>query len=609
MQLLALGHPYLHLDLAVFEVEPERHSGAAILPDAIMQPGNLALVQQQLAVALRVMVLAVTEVVGGDMQVVQPGLAVFNDHKGVGQIGLAGPQGFHLGPHQDNAGLQPFFDMIFVEGALVCADQFLTHSGKTVAEPDQKGNRRKCFCLHPAMKFLQVDFESPGGYTIPQHTGFHQKTRFLCSEPPMTMRSEYSEIYLSSVIGRSVITSGGQEIGTLRDLVMVPGEIFPEVSHLVIRRGRALELLPWGMVKLFTHIVISTTSTTPSGLHPYTPMEGEILVKRDLLDKQIVDVDGAKVVRVNDIKLGNLHDKLCIFSVDIGFRGILRRLGYERLGERMARALRKDIPTTEISWEYVQPIEATSSKLALNIARDQMNEIHPADLADILESIPIQNIKTVLETIDAETTGETLYELEPEMRNVVINQMDSEHAADILEEMEPDEAADVLADLPEQKSQELLELMDEENAEEIQELLEHEDDTAGGLMNSDYFRLSPHSTVGEALIALRQAYDELKDIHYGYIVNDENQPEGVVSIRQLLTNPPELALTEMMEENLVTVTVGEELTETLELMTKYDLLALPVLDEDGTMAGVLTVDDLLQHLLPKLLKSRRGGMM
>jgi len=425
----------------------------------------------------------------------------------------------------------------------------------------------------------------------------------------MSMRSEYSEIYLSSVIGRSVITSAGTEIGTLRDLIMVPGEVFPEVSHLVIRRGRSLALLPWQTVKLFTHIVISTASTTVPELSHFQDHDSEILVRRDLLDKQIVDVDGAKVVRVNDIKLGNLHDKLCIFSVDIGFRGILRRLGYERLGEQVARTLRKDIPTTEISWEYVQPIEMNSSKLALNIARNQMNEIHPADLADILESIPIQNIKTVLETIDAETTGETLYELEPEMRNLVINQLDSEQASDILEEMEPDEAADVLADLPEQKAQELLELMDEENAEEIQELLEHEDDTAGGLMNSDYFRLSPDATVASALVALRQAYEEMNEIHYGYVVNEDNRPEGAISIRQLLTNPPEMPLTDLMDEDLVTVEVGEELTETLELMTKYDLLALPVLDEDGTMAGVLTVDDLLQHMLPTLIKSRRGGMM
>lgn len=425
----------------------------------------------------------------------------------------------------------------------------------------------------------------------------------------MTIRTEYSEIYLSSVIGRSIITSAGTEIGTLRDLVMIPGEVFPEVSHLVIRRGRALELLPWSAVKLFTHIVISTAYTAPSDLLPYDPFEGEILVRRDLLDKQIVDVDGAKVVRVNDIKLGNLHDKLCIFSVDIGFRGILRRLGYQRLGERLARVLRKDIPTNEISWEYVQPIEANSSKLALNIARDQMNEIHPADLADILENIPIQNIRTVLETIDDETTGETLYELEPDMRNLVINQMDSEHASDILEEMEPDEAADVLADLPEQKAQELLDMMDEENAEEIQDLLEHEDDTAGGLMNSDYFRLLPNDTVDSAMMSLRLAFEELNDIHYGYIINEENKLEGTVSIRQLLTNHADTPLTDLMDENLVSVEVGEELTETLELMTKYDLLALPVLETDGTMAGVLTVDDLLQHLLPKLIKPRRGGMM
>jgi Mg/Co/Ni transporter MgtE len=315
------------------------------------------------------------------------------------------------------------------------------------------------------------------------------------------------------------------------------------------------------------------------------------------------------VVRVNDIKLGNLDNKLCIFSVDIGFRGLLRRLGYERFGERIARILKKEVSHEEISWEYVQPIDANSSKLALNIARDQMNEIHPADLADILENIPIQSIKTVLETIDVETTGEALYELEPDMRNVVISQLDSEQASDILEEMEPDEAADVLADLPEKKAQELLGLMDEENAEDIQELLVHEDDTAGGLMNSEFFRLDPVLNIGGALSALREQSDELESVHYGYIVNDENRLEGIISLRQLLVNPPEMPLTDLMEENVRSVEVGEDLEDTLELMTKYDLLALPVLHDDGTMAGIITVDDLLQHLLPRFIKIRRGGRM
>lgn len=423
------------------------------------------------------------------------------------------------------------------------------------------------------------------------------------------MALEFNELYLSSVLGKMIITRSGQAVGKLHDLLMVPGAVFPEVSHLVIKRKRSLELLPWHMVKLFTHIVISTTGSTLEELPTYHDDQEGTLVRRDLLDKQIVDVNGAKVVRVNDIKLGNLHDKLCIVSVDIGFRGLLRRLGYETFGERIAQLTRREITNTEIRWEYVQPIDSSSSRLALNIARNQMNELHPADLADILESIPIKNIKTVLETMDAETTGETLYELEPDLRNVVISQLDSEQASDILEEMEPDEAADVLADLPEHKAQELLQLMDEESAEEIQELLEHEDDTAGGLMNSDFLSLSGQMTIAEALEELKQAYQEQSEIHYGYVVTPENRLTGVIGIRQLLTTPVDTTLDCVMEDDLVTVSVGTDLIEALELMTKYDLLALPVLDEDETMAGVMTVDDLLQHLVPTLIHTRRGGMM
>ena len=158
------------------------------------------------------------------------------------------------------------------------------------------------------------------------------------------MTIEINEIYLSSVIGRSVINSNGDQIGILRDLIMVPGEVFPEVSHIVIKSRKGIKTLPWNEVSLFTHVVISTGSIRPHNLTTYLPGEGDILVKRDLLDKQIVDVDGAKVVRVNDIKLGKLNHKLCIFSVDIGFRGLLRRLGYERFGDRFARAIKRDIP-------------------------------------------------------------------------------------------------------------------------------------------------------------------------------------------------------------------------------------------------------------------------
>lgn len=419
------------------------------------------------------------------------------------------------------------------------------------------------------------------------------------------MAIEINGIYLSSVIGRKVINSNGDQIGILRDLIMVPGEVFPEVSHIVIKSRKGIKTLPWSEVTLFTHVVISTGSNKPHRLDTYLPGEGDILVKRDLLDKQIVDVNGAKVVRVNDIKLGKLDQKLCIFSVDIGFRGLLRRLGYERFGERFAQAIKRDIPQSEISWEYVQPLEANSSKLALNIARNQMNEMHPADLADIIENIPIQNIRTLLNTINAETTGDTIYELEADMRNVVINQLNDEQVTDILEEMEPDEAADVLSDLPEDKAQGLLDMMDQEDAEDIQELLEHEEDSAGGLMTPDYFRLSSQITIGQALEHLKTCANDVETIYYGYVVDADDRLEGVVSLKQLLMNPPETHITDVMEKNIKLVHVDAEPEDMLETLAKYDLIAVPVLDSDDRMAGIVTVDDVLAHYLPQIIKIKR----
>jgi Mg/Co/Ni transporter MgtE len=267
--------------------------------------------------------------------------------------------------------------------------------------------------------------------------------------------------------------------------------------------------------------------------------------------------------------------------------------------------LRKDIPHAEISWEYVQPLEMHSSRLALNIARNQLNELHPADLADIIENIPIQNIRTVLDSIDAETTGETLYELEPEMRNVVISQMDDEEVSDILEEMEPDEAADVLSDLPDEKAQELLEMMDQEDAEDIQELLEHEEDSAGGLMNPEYLRLTSDLTVGQAMDILKGCADDVETIFYGYIVTTDDRLEGVVSIKGLIMNPPDAHLTDIMEENIKSVRIDAEPEDILETLAKYDLIAIPVLDSEERMAGIVTVDDVLAHFLPQIIKIKR----
>lgn len=418
------------------------------------------------------------------------------------------------------------------------------------------------------------------------------------------MTEELSEVHLSRILGKTVINDKGQEIGVLDDLVMVAGETFPQVSQVIVRERKRLRSIPWSDIALFNRFVVSVRRSAgdPS---PYESSEGEILVKRDILDKQIVDVDGAKVVRVNDIRLGRYQEFLCILAVDIGLAGLLRRLGYDRAGKKIAALLGKEIPRQEIGWEYVQPLEMNLSRLTLTMAQDQLAEMHPADLATIITNISHQQIQTVLTSLDAETAGEAIHELEPELRSRVITEMDSELASDILEEMEPDEAADVLGDLSEEKAQELLNLMEPEEAEEIVELMEHEDDTAGGLMNNSFITISVTMTAGEAFEAVRRSAPEIEMIYYAYVLEDNGHLVGVVSLRDLLVTPPETPVSEILTENVKTVPVGAEPDEVLEVIAKYNLIAVPVLDTEEKMAGIIMVDDILEPFLPEELKRKR----
>ncbi len=418
------------------------------------------------------------------------------------------------------------------------------------------------------------------------------------------MTEELNEVHLSRVLGKTVINDRGKEIGTLDDLVMVPGEGFPQVSHIIVRNRKQRIVIPWPAITLFNRFVISVGRSVIDFPRHASP-EGEILVKRDILDKQIVDVDGAKVVRVNDIKLGSYLEFLCILSVDIGLAGLLRRLGYDQVGKKIAAFLKKEIPRQEISWEYVQPLEMNLSRLTLTMAQDQLSEMHPADLATIISNISHQQIQTVLTSLDTETAGEAIHELEPELRSRVITEMDSELASDILEEMEPDEAADVLGDLSEEKAQELLNLMEPEEAEEIQELMEHEDDTAGGLMNNSFITISAATTAGEAFQEVRRSAPEVEMIYYAYVLDEDERLVGVVSLRDLLISSPETPIAEILTENVKSVPVGAEPEAVLELIAKYNLIAVPVLDPDEKMAGIIMVDDILEPFLPEELKRKR----
>ncbi|GFO56277.1 membrane protein [Geomonas sp. Red276] len=413
-----------------------------------------------------------------------------------------------------------------------------------------------------------------------------------------------SEIFLSTVLGRPVINAQGREIGKLLDLVMVPGEHFPAVSHILVEADHRVVSVPWPRVNLFNRFVISLAGPGQN-LPPYGQHEGDILLKRDILDRQIVDVNGAKVVRVNDLKLGTFQGKLCVFFVDVGLRGLLRRMGLEHWAEKAASILHRPLSDHHINWKYVQLLESNVFRLTLTVARDQLKEIHPADLALIISNIPSNRVETVLNSLDNETAGEAIHELEPELRTRIINQLETSQACSIIAEMDPDEAADVMGDLPEDKAQELLGLMGDEDADRIQELLEHEEDTAGGLMNSQFIAIKKELTAAQALEVARQNAPEVETIYYLYVLDQHERPEGVVSLKDLLVNPAEAVVASFMSSGVKSVQVDSTPDDVLEIVAKYNFIALPVLDKEGKMAGIVAVDDVLELFIPAALRRKR----
>lgn len=413
-----------------------------------------------------------------------------------------------------------------------------------------------------------------------------------------------SEIFLSAVLAKTVITPQGEEIGKLHDLIMIPGEHFPEISQLLVQTHDKILSAPWQRVTLFNHFVISVTGALQS-IPEYRQREGDVLLKRDLLDRQIVDVNGAKVVRVNDLKLKSFKDKLCVAAVDVGLRGLLRRMGYERIGERVATFFERQLPHHLISWDYVQLLGSNLSRLTLTVARDQLKEIHPADLAQIISNIPSDNIRAVLDALDIETAGEAIHELEPELRRRIISQLELARARSILEEMDPDEAADVIGSLPKEKALEILELMDVQDALEIRGLLEHGEDTAGGLMNSEFLATSDELTAEAALQLVRSRAAEVDHIYYLYILDQNAQLVGVTSLKDLLLNPPAARVAEFMVSSVKAVHVDSTPYEVMEVLAKYNFIAVPVLDAEERMAGIITVDDVLELFLPGTLRRKR----
>jgi Mg/Co/Ni transporter MgtE len=321
---------------------------------------------------------------------------------------------------------------------------------------------------------------------------------------------------------------------------------------------------------------------------------------RDLLDQQIIDAQGRKVVRVNDVTFlriqGNGHTVLHVLEVDIGIRSIVRRVLAGVFPPSLIRRLQKPIAPRSIRWEFCNILETDPQRrVRLNISNRLLENMHPADLADIVESLGPEDREAIMSSIDSEVAAETLSEIEPDIQAQILESLETEKAAEILEEMDPNEAADVLGELEEDTSEEILEEM-EEGKQELEELLEFKDDSAGGLMNTEYLALAPHATVADAMSELRRNEDLLENLHNLYVVSRDGQFEFTVPVSRLIFASGETLLRELASEPLLYAHVDEKQGRIAEMFDKYNLLSLPVVDDDRKLVGTITVDDIVSVL-------------
>ena len=405
-------------------------------------------------------------------------------------------------------------------------------------------------------------------------------------------------LYLSQMLGRPLRDVEGERVASIKDVIVRLGEDHPPVTGLVARFARRDFYLPRARLARMDKHGAQLNSDTLD-LRPFARREGEVLLARDVLDKQLIDVDGKRVVRVNDVQLIEVRGEWRVTGADVSLQGLWRRLAPAGVaGTRN--------PVEVIDWADVGYLATDAATVRLKSSRDKLARLHPVEIARLAEALSIHQGAEVVAALDDETAAETLEEMPEESQARIIGDMDEERAADILEWMSPDEAADVLGDLPEEKAEDLLNRMEDEEQADVAELLPYEDDTAGGLMTTEFVTLPKNLTVGEALARLREMAETPNMIYYLYVVEHEGSWKllGVIALRSLILGDPDAPLAEVMREEFQAAHPDDAAKEVAQKIAEYNLLALPVVDDEGDIAGIVTVDDAMELLLPKGWRQR-----
>jgi sporulation protein YlmC with PRC-barrel domain len=410
---------------------------------------------------------------------------------------------------------------------------------------------------------------------------------------------------LSELLGATVYDPSGAS-GRVREVTLAPQEDRSRISSLIVKTKSGNRILPFAAVSAINGGIRTTTAAAEWPAVNGT--EGLFLLERDLLDQQVIDINGRKVVRVNDVDLHldtlkekDAHPVLRVHSVDVGARGAIRRLLRGVAPKAALLALLGRIPPRSIPWNFVDVIETDPARrVKLKISNEKLATLHPADIADIIEDLAPDERQAVFQTLDEETAAEALEEVDPKVQKSIVESLDSGRAADIVEEMDPDAAADLLADLSEDRTEQILVQMEPEAQQDVVELLEHREETAAGRMTTEFLALPVAATVQNAIDSLREFEGGVEAVSTIYLVDSHGTLSGAVPLARLVLAPPSTPMLSLLQEPLVMAHEGVEENEVAELFDKYNLQTLPVVNQHNRLTGVITSDDVISMLRAKL---------
>ena len=408
------------------------------------------------------------------------------------------------------------------------------------------------------------------------------------------------DFYLSEIVGRRIYLKT-RSIGKLKDLVIQEnaGKV-PEVTHLLVHQpyGDPRLLIPWDKITLISNTEIVSEITSTEG-YELNPLDNHIFLKDYILDKKILDMDGHEVEVVYDVKLLFQNERLFVTDVDFNRFRILRRMGFKKLANYLARYTEG----SSISWLYVQPLPDTigsfEGNVKLNVLKENFNDIHPVDLADILEELEGSQRMAVFNQIEPELASDTLEEVEPRVQRELIRSMEKERAAELINDMSPAQVADILSVLPASEADEIIEFVDSENKQRVQQIIDQHDENIM-LYTTQKVIKRPHDTVVRDVINnYRDVAGDMDVIMYVYVVDEEHILQGVVDLRELIAAEPEQTLSEIMTDSVITLNPDETLQDAVDMFSRYSFRAIPITDENDYLLGVVSFHD-IKGVKPRL---------